>query len=320
VPGKAWDLKVWKEDALDIVIAGGTGFIGKALCDTLRVHGHRVTMLTRRPAEVQRAFGSLVRAVEWDARTPGVWEQSLSGAQAVVNLAGASIADARWTESRKRLLTESRVDATRLLVQACDRLAVKPRVLINASGVGFYGPQDDEVVDESHGPGQGFLAGLCVQWESAAREAASQGIRVISLRTGMVLEKDGGALPRLALPFRLFAGGPVRPGTQWVSWIHRDDLVGLIEWALTASTVSGPVNAVAPSPVTMAAFCKTLGRVLHRPSWFPIPEFVLKAALGELASIMTTGQKVCPSIALRNGYRFQYPFLEGALRAIYAKP
>lgn len=318
--GKVRDQKAWKEDDVDIVIAGGTGFIGKALCDTLRLHGHRVTMLTRRPAEVQRAFGSSVRAVEWDAKAPGRWEQSLNGVQAVVNLAGASIADTRWTESRKRLLTESRIEASRLLVHACDRRAVKPRVLVNASGVGFYGPHGDEVLDESHGPGQGFLADLCVRWESAAREAASQGIRVICLRTGMVLEKDGGALPRLALPFRLFAGGPVMPGTQWVSWIHRDDLVGLIKWALTASTVSGPVNAVAPSPVTMAEFSKTLGRALHRPSWFPVPQFVLKAALGELASIMTTGQKVTPLVTLRNGYRFQYPFLEGALRAIYAKP
>ena len=315
-----WDLKGRKEDDVDIVIAGGTGFIGRALCDKLLLSGHRITMLTRRRAEVQRVFGSSVRTVEWDAKTSGGWEQSLNGAQAVVNLAGASIADARWTESRKRLLTESRIEATRLLVHACNRLAAKPRVLVNASGVGFYGPQGDEVLDESHGPGQGFLADLCVQWESAAREAASQGIRVICLRTGMALEKDGGALPRLDLPFRLFAGGPVMPGTQWVSWIHRDDVVGLIEWALTSSTVSGPVNAVAPSPVTMAELCKTLGRALHRPSWFPVPEFVLKAALGELASIMTTGQKATPLMALRNGYRFQYPFLEGALRAIYAKP
>ncbi len=303
---------------MEIVIAGGTGFIGKSLCEALRLHGHRVTMLTRRPAEVERLFGSAVRAVEWDAKSSGSWENRLEGAQAVVNLAGASIADGRWTDSRKRLLTESRVDATRLLVQACGRLAVKPQVFINASGVGFYGPQGDEVLDESSGPGKGFLADLCVQWESAAREASSLGIRLVCLRTGMVLERDGGALPRMALPFRFFMGGPVRPGTQWISWIHRDDLVGLIEWALMNPTAVGPVNAVAPSPVTMTDFCKTLGLVLHRPSWFPLPEFVLKMALGELGSLMTTGQKVAPVIAQRGGYRFRYPFLEGALRAIFA--
>lgn len=303
---------------MEIVIAGGTGFIGKSLCEALRLHGHRVTMLTRRPAEVERLFGSAVRAVEWDAKSSGSWENRLDGAQAVVNLAGASIADGRWTDSRKRLLTESRVDATRLLVQACGRLAVKPQVFINASGVGFYGPQGDEVLDESSGPGKGFLADLCVQWESTAREASSLGIRLVCLRTGMVLERDGGALPRMALPFRFFMGGPVRPGTQWISWIHRDDLVGLIEWALMNPTAVGPVNAVAPSPVTMTDFCKTLGLVLHRPSWFPLPEFVLKMGLGELGSLMTTGQKVAPVIAQRGGYRFRYPFLEGALRAIFA--
>ena len=303
---------------MEIAIAGGTGFIGKSLCEALRLHGHRVTMLTRRPAEVERLFGSAVRAVEWDAKRSGSWENRLDGAQAVVNLAGASIADGRWTDSRKRLLTESRVDATRLLVQACGRLTVKPQVFINASGIGFYGPQGDEVLDESSGPGKGFLADLCVQWEAAAQEAVSHGMRVVCLRTGMVLERDGGALPRMALPFRFFMGGPVRPGTQWISWIHRDDLVGLIEWALMNPTAVGPVNAVAPSPVTMTDFCKTLGLVLHRPSWFPLPEFVLKMALGELGSLMTTGQKVAPVIAQRGGYRFRYPFLEGALRAIFA--
>jgi uncharacterized protein len=236
---------------------------------------------------------------------------------AVINLAGAPIADARWTAARKRLMTESRVQSTRLLAQACARLAVKPHVFLNASGVGFYGPQGEQVLDESHGPGQGFLADLCVQWESATLEAASQGIRVMSLRTGMVLEGDGGALPRMALPFRFFLGGPVMPGTQWISWIHRDDWVGMVDWALNNPTISGPMNVTAPHPTMMTEFGRTLGLVLHRPSWFPVPEFVLRAALGELASIMTTGQRVAPTVAQRCGYRFQYPFLEGALRAIF---
>lgn len=308
-----------KERVMEIVIAGGTGFIGKSLCEALRLQGHGVTMLTRRRAEAERLFGPTVRAVEWDAAGPGAWEDSLKGTEAVINLAGASIADARWTAARKRLLIESRVKATRALVQACSRLAVKPRVLINASGVGFYGPHGDEVLDESHGPGKGFLADLCVQWESAAQEASSHGLRVVCLRTGMVLERDGGALPRMALPFRLFMGGPVMPGTQWISWIHREDLVGLIEWALSHPTVSGPLNGVAPSPVTMAEFSRTLGRALRRPSWFPVPGAVLGLALGELGSLMTTGQKVAPVIAQQGGYRFRYPFLEGALRAIFAK-
>lgn len=303
---------------MEIVIAGGTGFIGKSLCEALSLHGHRLTLLTRQRGEGKRLLGPSVRVIEWDAQRSGAWEGCLNGAQAVINLTGASIADARWTDRRKQVLVESRVKATRMLVDACSRLAVKPDVLINSSGIGFYGPHGDEVLDESDGPGKGFLADLCVQWESAAQEASSQGMRVVCLRTGMVLERDGGALPRMVLPFRLFLGGPVMPRTQWVSWIHRDDVVGLIEWALSNQT-TGPVNAVAPTPVTMRDFCQTLGRALHRPSWCPVPEFALKMALGEMGSLMTTGQKVAPVIAQKGGYRFRYPLLDGALRAIYGK-
>ena len=250
---------------MDIVVAGGTGFIGRRLCQLLHHHGHRVSILTRSHKEVERLFGTTIQAIEWDAAQSGLWEESLRGVQAVVNLTGEPIADARWTEHRKRVITYSRILPTRLLVQACSRLSVKPSVFINASGIGFYGLQDDQMLDESNGPGKGFLADLCMQWESEAQVAAVHGLRVVCIRTGMVLENDGGALPRMALPFRLFAGGPVMPGTQWVSWIHRDDLAGLIEWAITRSTVSGPLNAVAPSPVTMAVFCNTLGKALRRP-------------------------------------------------------
>lgn len=302
---------------MEIVVAGATGFIGSRLCQALGHQGHRLTILTRRAAGPERPFGSTIHLAEWDAQRAGSWEQALQGAQAVINLSGAPIADARWTDDRKRIITESRVASTRLLVQACSRLAVQPQVFLNASGIGYYGPQGDQVLDESSDRGQGFLADLCVQWEGAAQEAVSQGIRVVHLRTGMVLERDGGALPRMALPFRLFCGGPVMPGHQWISWIHRDDVVGLIEWALSNSTVEGPLNAVAPSPVTMMEFSKTLGRVLHRPACFPVPEFVLRIALGERASLLTTGQRVAPTVAQRGGYRFRHPSLEGALRAIF---
>lgn len=305
---------------MNIVVAGGTGFIGRSLCESLYHHGHSVTILTRKRAEAERLSRSMFRIVEWDAVTAGVWEGSLREVHAVVNLAGAPIADARWTEHRKRVITYSRILPTRLLVQACSRLSVKPVVFINASGIGFYGAQGDQMLDETNGPGKGFLADLCMQWESEAQVAAAHGVRVVCMRTGMVLEKDGGALPRMALPFRLFAGGPVMPGTQWVSWIHRDDLVGLIEWAITTATVSGPVNAVAPVPVTMVDFCKTLGKVLRRPCWFPVPEFLLKAALGELGSLMTTGQRVMPVKALKAGYVFQYPTLEKAFRVVFEEP
>jgi uncharacterized protein (TIGR01777 family) len=260
-----------------------------------------------------------VTAVEWNDREAGLWEQSLEGADAVVNLAGAPIADARWTTTRKRLLIDSRVRSTQRLVEAMFRRSSRPRILISASGIGYYGASDDRVLDEGAARGQGFLADLCLEWEAAALAAAPFGARVVLLRTGMVLEQDGGALPKMLLPFRLFAGGPILPGNQWVSWIHRRDHIGLIQWALATASVSGPVNAVAPGAVTMETFCAVLGRVLHRPSWLPVPGFALKGALGELGTLMTTGQRVSPAKALAGSYTFQYPTLEPALQAILTK-
>lgn len=302
-----------------IVVTGGTGFIGWPLCLSLCQEGHKVTLLTRRPAEAQRLFGLAVTVVEWGGQEAGSWEQALDGADAIINLAGAPIADARWTTARKRLLTESRVRTTCLLVDAMARCSSRPRTLISASGVGYYGASDDRVLDEGSVRGQGFLADLCLEWEAAALRAAGFGTRVVLLRTGMVLEQDGGALPKMLVPFRLFAGGPILPGTQWISWIHRRDHIGLIQWALRASTLSGPLNAVALWPVTMNEFSETLGKVLHRPSWLPVPGLALNVALGELGTLMTTGQRVSPAKALSGGYNFQYPALEPALRAILVK-
>jgi hypothetical protein len=304
---------------MHIVVTGGTGFIGRPLCASLSQEGHRVTLLTRRKEEAQRLFGSAVTAVEWNGTETGAWEQSLEEADAVINLAGAPIADARWTDARKRLLTLSRVLTTRLLVVALSRRSAKPRMLINASGIGYYGASDDRVLDEGAARGQGFLADLCLAWEAEALRAAEFGVRVVMLRTGMVLEQDGGALPKMLLPFRLFAGGPILPGTQWVSWIHRRDHIGLIQWLLTTPSVSGPVNAVAPGAVTMNRFCEVLGQALHRPSWLPVPGFALQLALGELGTLLTTGQRVNPAKAISGGYVFHYPTLEPALRAIVTK-
>ncbi|HKR78072.1 MAG TPA: TIGR01777 family oxidoreductase [Nitrospira sp.] len=301
---------------MHIILTGGSGFIGRALCRALSGKGHRITVLTTHGRTASQVFGPSVTAVQWNGRDGGAWEKSLEGADAVVNLAGAPIADGRWTNARKRLLTESRVQLTRCLVEAISQRSAKPRVLISASGIGFYGPNDDALLTETSPRGDGFLAELCVEWEREAGRASDFGTRVVLLRTGMVLERDGGALPKMLLPFRLFVGGPIMPGTQWVSWIHRDDHVRLIEWALATPTVSGPINAVAPEPERMQAFCATLGRVLHRPSWLPVPEPVLSLGLGELGTVMTTGQRVSPEKALHGGYMFKYPTLELALRAI----
>jgi uncharacterized protein (TIGR01777 family) len=263
--------------------------------------------------------GPSLTAVEWNGQEAGAWEACLEGAEAIINLAGAPIADARWTEGRKRLLTESRVHTTRLLVEAISRRSSKPLTLLNASGIGYYGVGDDRTLDERASLGQGFLADLSFAWEAEALRAEEFGVRVVMLRTGMVLERDGGALPKMLLPFRLFAGGPIMPGTQWVSWIHRHDHIGLVQWALTTPSVTGPVNAVAPEAVTMNRFCEVLGRVLHRPSWLPVPGFALRVALGELGTLMTTGQRVNPAKALSGGYVFHYAMLEPALRAIVGK-
>ena len=304
---------------MHIVVTGGTGFIGRPLCASLCQEGHRVTLLTRREEEAQRLFGSTVTIVEWNGSEAGAWEHCLEEADAVINLAGAPIADGRWTDARRRILTESRVLTTRLLVEALSRRSSKPRTLMNASGIGYYGASDDRVLSEGAARGQGFLADLCMAWEAEALRAAEFGVRVVMLRTGMVLEQDGGALPKMLLPFRLFAGGPILPGTQWVSWIHRRDHIGLIQWLLTTPRVSGPVNAVAPEAVTMNRFCQVLGQVLQRPSWLPVPGFALHVALGELGTLMTTGQRVHPAKALFGGYVFHYPTLEPALRAIVTK-
>ncbi len=301
---------------MHIAVTGGTGFIGRALCASLFQDGHRVTVLTRHAREASQLLGAIATAVEWNGREAGAWEDCLEGADAVINLAGAPIAEARWTDQRKRLLTDSRVLTTRLLVEAMSRRSAQPHALISASGIGYYGASDDRVLDEGAARGRGFLADLCLAWEAEALRAAEFGTRVVTLRTGMVLEKDGGALPKMLLPFRIFAGGPILPGTQWVSWIHLRDHIGLIQWALMTRNVSGPLNAVAPGAVTMYTFCEVLARVLHRPSWVPVPGLVLHAALGELGTLMTTGRRVTSTKALLGGYAFHYPTLEPALGAI----
>jgi uncharacterized protein (TIGR01777 family) len=258
-----------------------------------------------------------VNPVQWNGRDTGPWEQALEGADAVINLAGAPIAEGRWTVARKQLITDSRILTTRLLVSALSRCSSKSATFISASGIGYYGASDDRRLDEGAPRGQGFLADLCLVWEAEALRAAEFGTRVVLLRTGMVLEQDGGALAKMVLPFKLYAGGPIMPGTQWVSWIHRRDHIGLIQWALVNNHVCGPLNAVAPEPVTMSDFCMRLGRALHRPSWFPVPEYLLKLALGELGSLMTTGQRVTPRKAIEGGYAFHHATLDSALQAIF---
>ena len=287
-----------------VLVTGGTGFIGQAVCHALRGAAHTVTIVSRDPAH---AAGT---AVGWNAVG-----QAVAAADALVNLAGEPIAAGRWGPVRKEAILQSRVNATRALVDAAGAAAQRPGVLVSASAVGYYGARDDEVLDETAGPGTGFLAEVCQAWEREASRAEALGLRVVRLRIGMVLAGDGGALARMLPPFRAFVGGRLGNGRQWMSWIHRGDLTGLVVEAVANEGYRGAVNATAPQPVRNREFVAALGRVLVRPATVPVPGVVLRLALGEMADMLLTGQRVLPRAAERLGYRWQYPEVLGALRA-----
>jgi uncharacterized protein (TIGR01777 family) len=295
---------------MTLLLAGGSGFLGSALAAALRAAGHHVTILTRHP----RRDGD----VRWST-TPGdtSWRHALERADVVVNLAGESIAGGRWTEERKRAIRASRIEATQALVAAIAAAARPPAVFLSSSAIGFYGLHGDEVITEESASGGDFLAGVCREWESIALEASSRS-RVVLLRSGLILARQGGALPQLALPFRLFAGGPVGSGRQYMSWISLADWVGMVQWMLTRNHVSGPLNLTAPTPVTNAAFARTLGQVLHRPSFVRTPALAMRLALGEMAdALILGGQRVVPARAMALGYDFKHSTLDAALREIY---
>ena len=287
-----------------VLVTGGTGFVGQAVCHALRGAGHTVTIVSREPAQTSGT------AVGWDAVG-----QAAAAADALVNLAGEPIAGGRWGPARKEAILQSRVNATRALVDAAGAAARRPGVLVSASAVGYYGARDDELLDETAGPGTGFLAEVCRAWEHEASRAETLGLRVVRLRIGMVLAGDGGALARMLPPFRAFVGGRLGSGQQWMSWIHRGDLTGLVVEALANEGYRGAVNATAPQPVRNREFVAALGRVLVRPAAFPVPGVVLRVAFGEMADMLLTGQRVLPRAAERLGYRWQYPEVLGALRA-----
>ncbi len=300
-----------------IAITGGSGFIGRRLVARLLERGDEVLVLSRRPEQARRVLGASpnLKLLEYDPYQPQAWASALEGYEAIVNLAGEPLASSRWTEAKKREIRRSRVETTQALVQALASLQQKPRVLLSSSAVGYYGshPEGDPLT-EADPPGQGFLAEVCQAWEAAARPAEELGIRLAILRTGIVLGPDGGALAQMLAPFQFFLGGPIGSGKQWVSWIHRDDWVSLACFLLQQG--SGVFNATAPNPVQMEEFCRTLGQVLARPSWLPVPALALELLLGEAAQVVLTGQKVIPQAALQLGFTFQYPHLKEALRQL----
>ncbi len=305
-----------------VAVTGATGFVGKRLVAQLIAAGHEVVALTRSRADAERRLPVRCRLVEWNPDAGRIEAGALEGLDAVVNLAGAGVADGRWTAKRKDLIRRSRVEATRLLVDTMAALPAdrRPRVLVSASAIGFYGDRGDEIVTEQSPGGAGFLADVCRAWEAAARAAETHGIRTVVVRIGVVLGRDGGALARMLPPFRLGLGGRIGSGRQWMSWVHLDDLVALVAFAIERQDVQGVLNAVAPAPTANADFVATLGRVLGRPTLLPVPSSALQLALGEMAGVLLEGQHVLPAAAEAYGFRFRHPQLAGALVDVTADP
>lgn len=303
-----------------VFVTGGTGLIGTRLVRQLLGRGDEVAVLTRRPAEAATRFGPGCTVVEGDPMQVGGWMDSVGDCDAVINLAGENVFNRRWKEGFKKLLYDSRIDTTRhvveALLQARRRGSGRPRTLVNASAIGYYGPHGDEELTEDSPPGSDFLAHLCVEWEKAAGLVEGEGLRCALVRVGVVLDKEGGALAKLLTPFKLFVGGRAGSGRQWMSWIHHEDMVGLFLLALDNAAATGPLNGTAPNPVTNRDFSTALGHALHRPSFMPTPGLALRVLLGEVANVITAGQRVLPKKAMGLDYHFKYATVDTALRQL----
>ena len=300
---------------MKIILFGGSGFLGSHLIQKLAATGHEVILVTRRPNSLVDTVPASVSVKSWFP-LEGL-SSIINGSDAVVNLIGESIGAKRWSPARKQEILSSRVDTTRSVVNAIGRTTRKPSVLLNASAVGYYGNVPDGEIVETHPSGNDFLADVCARWEAEALKVEQFGVRVVMPRSGLVLSDDGGALPRMLLPFRLFAGGTLGSGKQWVPWIHIDDEVNAMIYALGNSEISGPINSTAPEAVTMKQFCAAIGKAMHRPSWAPVPAFVLRTILGEMAdALVLGGQKAVPTRLLESGFEFKYRKVEEALRSI----
>ncbi|WP_309738457.1 TIGR01777 family oxidoreductase [Chamaesiphon sp. OTE_20_metabat_361] len=300
---------------MKIAIAGATGFVGSRLVEQLQAEGHEVVIFTRSPQQASNRFGR-AQIVGYSPLQSGAWQESISGCDAVVNLAGEPIAEKRWTPDHKRTILESRQIGTQKIVEAISQSSVKPSVLINASAIGYYGTSETSKFDETSPAGKDFLAEVCTAWETAAQAVTNTGTRLVILRMGIVLGENGGVLGKMLAPFSAFVGGPIGSGKQWFSWVHRDDVVKLIIQAITDPQMQGVYNATAPNPVTMEVFSQTLGSVMNRPSWLPVPNFALEALLGEGAIVVLQGQQVVPTHTLAQGFDFQYSTIKPALAAI----
>lgn len=296
---------------MKIAVAGGTGFVGKALSDELLSNGHEVLILTRK----KRSSSNRLKFVQWlnDGDLP---EKELEGIDAFVNLAGASI-NSRWTDEYKQKILDSRLSAATEVKRILEQLKKKPEVLINASAVGFYGTSPEKEFTEASEAGRDFLADTVTRWEAAAAGAGKSGVRVVLCRFGVILDRNEGALPRMVLPYKLYGGGKVGSGTQWLSWIHIKDVIAGILFAIENEQLAGPVNFTAPAPVKMDQFGRTLADVLQKPHWLPVPGFMLKLLLGEMSMLVLEGQRALPKKLLEAGFRFRFPNVKEALMDIF---
>lgn len=300
---------------MDIVVTGSRGFIGTCLVNSLRTAGHTVRRIVR-PGRGSAQPGD----VHWDPENERVDLGALEGHDAAIHLAGESIAAGRWTAERKRRIRDSRIHGTQFFRDALGRLALPPRVLISASAIGYYGNRGDEILTEKSPPGTGFLAGLCCEWEQAAHKAGDARIRVVHLRTGLVLHPSGGALARMLFPFKLGLGGKIASGLQYMSWITLEDLIRIILFVVLREEFTGPVNAVSPNPVSNAEFTRILARVLSRPAFFPLPAGIARLVFGEMAEdLLLSSARVMPERLLESSFRFEDEDLESALRKLLAK-
>lgn len=304
---------------MKVAISGATGFVGKRLVERLHLQGHHILVLTRNVMAAQKSFPSSefpnVETVAYTPSESGDWQQSIAGCDGVVNLAGEPIAEGRWTAARKQEILHSRKLGTQKIVEAIALANPKPQVLVNASAIGYYGTSENATFDEKSAAGNDFLAQVCLDWEAEAQKVTSAGVRLVIIRLGIVLGK-GGALDKMVTPFKLFAGGPIGTGKQWFSWIHRDDLVNLIIQALTRPDISGVLNGTAPNPVRMNELSQTMGQVMSRPSWLPVPSLAIEALLGDGAIVVLEGQQVVPQRPLTYNFDYQYPTLKEALKDI----
>lgn len=302
---------------MKVLITGGTGLIGSALIRSLLAGGHQVTNLSRKPARASSITG--LETVLWDGVTTSGWGQLVNKMDAVVNLAGENIGSFPWSETRKQKFRDSRIRAGKALVAAIEAAEQKPKVFIQASAVGFYGSRGDERFDETAGAGEDFSARLCVDWEASTQAIEHMGVRRVVIRTGIVLARDSGSLPLMALPVKLFAGGPIGSGRQGMPWIHIADEVGAIQYLMENEQAEGVFNLSAPDPISNAEFVRALAKALHRPYWLPAPAFAIKLLLGEMSSLLLDSLYMVPRRLLEHGYKFKYPEIEAALANLYSR-